>query len=291
MQTQETIDNLVKNYLRDCRARRLAPGSITFYSDKLAYFQKFCQRESIELVQAVTPDTLRDYLISIEHHRPGGQHALYRAVRACLRWFEAEYEPEGYKNPTHKVKAPRVPEDILEPVADDTVAMLIETCTANWYGIRDKAIILTLIETGVRSHELIALNVPDFDAVTGDMVIRQGKGRKPRMVFVSRKGKRAIRAWAKLWGKDDGPLFVNRYKERFGYDGLREIMQTRAATLGIKPPSLHSFRRAFALNCLRGGMDVFTLQRLMGHSDLTTLRRYLAQTTEDLREGYIAAMQ
>lgn len=291
IETQETIENLIKNYLRDCRARRLSPGTVRFYDEKLVYFQNFCNREAIEQVQAVTPDILRAYLISVEHHKPGGQHCLYRAVRSLLRWYEAEYEPLGYKNPTHKVKAPRVPEDILEPVPDDVVEMLLDTCKSDWYGVRDRAIITVLFESGLRSHELIALDVPDFDMVTGDLLIKQGKGRKPRIVFVTRQGKRKVRAWVRLWGKDSGPLFVNRYRDRFAYDGLREIMQTRAHLLGITPPALHSFRRAFALNCLRNGMDIFTLQRLMGHADLSTLRRYLAQTTEDLREGYIAATQ
>ena len=57
----------------------------------------------------------------------------------------------------------------------------------------------------------------------------------------------------------------------------------RAAKRAEVPvPSLHSFRRAFALACLRSGMDLISLQRLMGHADLTVLRRYLAQTVEDL---------
>lgn len=291
MQTEETIPNLIRNFLRDCRARHLAPGSIDFYADKLDYFQRFCDENKIGLVQAVTPDTLRDYLLSIESHNPGGRHAIYRAVRAALRWYENEYEPEGYKNPTKKVKAPRVPETILEPVEGDVVEMMLGTCKADWYGVRDKAIILLLIETGVRAHELIDLNLTDIDLITGDISVRQGKGRKPRTVFLGKRGKRAVRAWVKLRGQKEGPLFINRYKERFAYDGLREIMQTRGHQLGIKPPPLHSFRRAFALNCLRGGMDVFTLQRLMGHTDLSTLKWYLAQTTDDLRESYTAATQ
>jgi integrase/recombinase XerD len=46
-------------------------------------------------------------------------------------------------------------------------------------------------------------------------------------------------------------------------------------------PKLHAFRRAFALNMLRNGVDIFVLQRLMGHADLQVLRRYLAQNDQD----------
>jgi site-specific recombinase XerD len=51
----------------------------------------------------------------------------------------------------------------------------------------------------------------------------------------------------------------------------------------IEKPSLHDFRRAFAINFLRNGGDIYSLQNLMGHADLQVLRRYLAQTKEDLQ--------
>jgi len=70
------------------------------------------------------------------------------------------------------------------------------------------------------------------------------------------------------------------------YGGLRAILTRRAERTGINQASYHSFRRAFALNCLKNGMDVYTLQKLMGHADLQVLRRYLIQTEGDLREGH-----
>ncbi len=63
-------------------------------------------------------------------------------------------------------------------------------------------------------------------------------------------------------------------------------MRRRAKRANVPAPTLHSFRRAFALACLRGKMDVYSLQRLMGHADLTMLRRYLAQTVEDVRKAH-----
>ena len=56
---------------------------------------------------------------------------------------------------------------------------------------------------------------------------------------------------------------------------------------GIKAPSPHDFRRGFALEMLRNGIDVFSLQSLMGHSDLQVLRRYLKQTNKDLHLAHI----
>jgi site-specific recombinase XerD len=75
--------------------------------------------------------------------------------------------------------------------------------------------------------------------------------------------------------------------ERLTYDGLRQLLQRRSKLAGLrKEPTLHDFRRQFALSMLNNGTDIFSLQRLMGHSDISVLRRYLAQTTEDIRIGH-----
>jgi site-specific recombinase XerD len=72
------------------------------------------------------------------------------------------------------------------------------------------------------------------------------------------------------WLTDEG--------ERLTYWGLNEVIRRRAKAAKVQKPGLHDFRRAFALNFLRNGGDIFTLQRLLGHADLQVLRRYLAQT-------------
>ena len=63
-------------------------------------------------------------------------------------------------------------------------------------------------------------------------------------------------------------------------------MRRRAKDAKIATPSLHGFRRYFALQMLRSGVDVFSLQKLMGHSDIQILRRYLQQTEEDIRSAH-----
>lgn len=74
--------------------------------------------------------------------------------------------------------------------------------------------------------------------------------------------------------------------ERWQYVGLREMIKRRAFLTGVVPPRIHDFRRGFALECLRNGEDVYSLQKLMGHADLQVLQRYLAQTTEDIQAAH-----
>jgi integrase/recombinase XerD len=86
---------------------------------------------------------------------------------------------------------------------------------------------------------------------------------------------------------DNNPaMWITNNAERLTYIGLRKVIIRRANQAGINAPTLHSFRRAFAINMLRAGVDVFSLQKLMGHADLQVLRRYLAQTTEDIAQAH-----
>jgi integrase/recombinase XerD len=84
----------------------------------------------------------------------------------------------------------------LEPVALETVKALINVCPLDTFtGIRDRAIFLALLDTGARAAEFCAMNLADLDQVTGAILIRQGKGRKPRTVYLGKKSRKAVRAY------------------------------------------------------------------------------------------------
>jgi site-specific recombinase XerD len=228
-------------------------------------------------------DDLRRYLLSLSSRNPGGVHAAYRAMRAFFRWYEDEVEIQNWRNPIAKVKAPRVNVESLDPVSlDDVRAMLIQ-CPRSLCGDRDRAILLCLLDTGCRAAEFVALDVGDVNLASGQVVVRAGKGGKSRTVFLGAKSRRELNRYLRrrrvklgdsLWLSQDGT--------RLTYAGLREVVRRLARAADIPCPSLHSFRRAFAIGCLRNGVDLVSLQRLMGHADLTVLRRYLAQVADDL---------
>ncbi len=108
------------------------------------------------------------------------------------------------------------------------------------------------------------------------------------MVLLGRKTRRALRAYLH-WRHDHTPaLFVSVHGDQLTYSTLRLLLDRRArgARLNNKP-TLHGFRRAFALNMLRNGADVFALQKLLGHSDLQIVRRYLAQNNQDTQLAHL----
>ena len=288
----EYILTWIEAFLIDRKARGLAKGTLTFYSQKLRQFTDFCEGQIVKDIGQITPTFIREFLLYLEQrgHNSGGRHAAFRSLRAFLLWDEDEVEPEGWRNPIRKVKAPKVPLEPLDPVAFETVITMVKSCLHNTFtGDRDSAILLCLMDTGARASEFLAVNLEDINQARGDVFIRQGKGSKPRTVYIGKQSKRALRRYLKHRRDSSPALWVThpRYGSgRLSYDGLRGIMTRRAESARVEAPSLHDFRRAFALSMLRNGTDIFTLAKLMGHEGITVLQRYLKQTNQDTKEAF-----
>lgn len=287
---QDYLPILVESFLIDRRSQGLSPNTIEFYTKKLQYFQKYCERQALTQISQLTSDFIRKYLLELsETHNPGGMHACFRPLRTMLYWIEEEeIMPTGWKNPIRRVKAPKLPTDPIEPVQIEEIHQLLKTCQSNYAGARDKAMMLGLLDTGARAKEFLNINLEDVDMATGAVMIRQGKGRKPRMVFLGRKTIRAIRGYLRYRHDNYPALWVSTRGERMTYAALRCLLRRRAEKIRMKSiPTPHDFRRAFALVMLRNGVDIFALQKLMGHSDLQILRRYLAQTDQDIHTAHM----
>lgn len=276
------IHELIQAFLLDRRAYNASPGTLQFYQFRLKLFETFCEQQSISSVDQVTPAFLRSFMLWLEEtgHNPGGRHGCYRVLRTMFYWLEQEQD--GFVSPTRKVKPPRVEQHIIEGISNEDFQSLLSTCKGkNPTDIRDKALLLFLLDTGLRVTECLNLLKNDLNMLDNSVFVRHGKGRKPRTVFFGRTTRRALLAYLKTHHEEF--LWQDRYGNRLTYDGLRESLRRRSREAHLaKTPSPHDFRRAFALNMLRNGCDLITLQRLMGHADLTVLSRYLAQLDGDL---------
>jgi len=229
------------------------------------------------------------YWLEGKGHNEGGRHAHFRAIRAFLKWYEDEVEPDNWKNPINKLKAPLLPKEPLEPVSNNTVTKLLKTCKEDTFSdCRDKAILYFLLDTGLRAGELLAINLEDITQVRSEILIRSGKGRKPRTVFIGKKSRKELRRYLKHRQDNNNALWISHMRfggERLTYWGLRSMLRRRSKTAGVETPQLHAFRRAFAISMLRKCVDVFTLSKLMGHESIEVLKYYLKHSTAHKRYG------
>ena len=279
-------------FLIDRKSAGVADGTLRFYHQKFKLFLDFCETQAVNQISQINPSFLRQFLLALEEsgHNPGGRHAAFRTIRAFFLWFENEVEPDGWSNPIRKVKAPKVPFEPIDPVALDTVAQMIKVCQKGTFtGDRDIAILLCLLDTGARASEFLRINIEDINQARGDILIRQGKGHKPRTVYIGKQSKRALRKYL-ISRIDKSPaLWVTHQRfgsDRLSYDGLRGVLTRRAADAHVEEPTPHDFRRAFALAMLRNGTDIYTLAKLMGHEGITVLQRYLKQTYQDTEAAH-----
>jgi integrase/recombinase XerD len=283
---QETdLYTWIEAFLIDRKAQNLSSGTLKFYQNKLRVFMDFCDSQLISEVIELNPNNLRQFILYLrENHNPGGVHTIYRSIKAFLFWYENEVEPDNWKNPIRKIKAPKLPEKILNPASLEEIFVMVDTCKSNKFtNIRDKAILLFLLDTGLRAMEFINLNIEDVNFITGEIFIHQGKGRKSRTVFLGKKSRKVVRRYLKYRTDNNPALWITNSTVRISYGGLRGIITRRAKLAGINPLPLHSFRRAFAINALRADVNIYSLQALMGHKYLSVLQRYPKISEVDLR--------
>jgi len=273
------------SFLLDGKARRLSPKTITFYRDQLQPFVAFLAEQDCTTITSMTATHIRGYLVSLQERKLSDNsiNGAARAIRAWCNWLIIE----GLLtvSPMAKVKMPQRSKEILPAFSDTDVKAILKACETS---LRDRAIVLLLLDTGARASECCALNIGDI-AADGMVTIHLGKGAKDRVTFLGSQAHRAMRRWllTRQQAEPDDPLWVSlKTGERLTTDGLRALLERLAARAGIEDVHPHKFRRTFALWSLRNGMDVYALQRLMGHADLGVLRRYLDQTRTDLAEAH-----
>ena len=222
-------------------------------------------------LRQITSDHIRRHLVSLQRRglKDTTQHAHARGIKAWLNWLAAEGDLDV--SPMRRVTMPRLEKRIPPPFRRDDVRKLLAACDRSAsLGLRNYAIVLGLLDTGLRLAEFASLSVGDVNMRTGLTTV-MGKGRKVRTVRFGTKARGALARWLAARGDQNAPDSMWGLKPR----GLQVMLRRLGRKAGVEPCGPHRFRRTFALWCLRDGMDLHSLRLLMGHSSLAILWRYL----------------
>ena len=276
----------LESFYSRCEGKNLSPGTLRFYKDKLLAFTRWLDREGLDGLSLadLTAKHMRDYLTG-ERKRCSPIQARHCYVAA--RTFFKHLVTDGFldRSPLEGVDPPKQPTKQLPALTVDQVQKLLATCdTTEFVGARDKAILLLLLDTGMRAAELLSINTGAVNPPTGVITI-MGKGSKERDVCYSDLTTAALKDYLRRRvGLDTPVLFVNLYGEPLTYSGLAQMLRRhgKAAGLPVHATHPHACRHTFATLFLRNGGDVFTLQRLLGHTTLTMTEKYLTLTGEDM---------
>lgn len=286
-----TIAQSIDLFYLDNAARALAPRTQGYYRERLDTFAHWLNAEGVTSVSELDAPTIRRYLIALQQRdlSPYTVHAAARCIKTLCFFLVREGVLDV--SPMRRVKMPQLPKDLLPPFSPSDVLALVDACEGSADPARDRALLLVLLDSGVRASELLALNVGDLDMSTGAVRVIRGKGAKDRTTFIGARTRKAVLRYL-LQRPQAGPaepLFVGvREGARLHYFGLRSLLERIGDRAGVDDCDAHRFRRTFAVESLRAGMPIMQLAAMMGHGSLPVLQRYLRMVADDLRTAHEA---
>lgn len=299
-------DSLTAHMLRFsawCREKAYSERTIENREAALRPFIAWCETRGLARPQEITKPILERYQRHLFLYRKAdgeplsvrSQHVRTTPIKAFFKWLSRGNHI--LYNPASELELPRMekrlPRHVLSVREVERVLAVPDTTTP--IGLRDRAMLEVLYSTGIRRMELIGLHVTDIDADRGTLLVRQGKGKKDRMIPI---GSHAL-AWVARYreevrpdfacGSDDGTLFLTTQGEAFAAGRMTQLVRghVTAADIG-KRGSCHLFRHSMATLMLEGGADIRFIQAMLGHADLSTTQIYTQVSIRMLKHIHTA---
>lgn len=273
-----TLSQAIGLYVEAKRAKRLSQNTLNDYLNTYKIFRGFLGGDP--RLSEIDARTIAQFMASQHVQEVSRKTALnyHIGLSSLWRWLTEQ----GYagENVVRQVSPPRRVIREIVPYTRLEIVDLLAAAEDGLKPLRDQAIILLLLDTGIRASELASLRVRDLSVQRSIRVI--GKGEKERTLRVSARTCQAISDYLDSRSKArNQPLFLSD-REPFTRNGLRLMLERLSARSGVHHAHAHRFRHTFAIQFLRNGGNVFTLQRFLGHTTLEMVGRYLAIAQIDL---------
>ena len=219
------------------------------------------------------------------------QDGFYRAVRAFGRGLEKQQLVDA--DPMAGLDLPKLDEKVLRPLTVEEEQHMLDAFNDNSpSGCRTKAILMLMLDVGLRRSEVISLKHDDLNLEDGFLLI-QGKGRKERWIPFGYKTGSILQRYAMLHRPDPAnPTVDTFFLDSEGYpmtvNALKMVFERVKAKTGIARLHPHLLRHTFGIRSQEMNMPSLILQRYMGHSDVRTTERYAhaAQSEKIKRERH-----
>ena len=278
------LGNYLKVFLLSCRVEGKSPLTLQHYRQRVSAYIIFAKGAKLpKNVRDITAQDIRLFLGSLQLRElePSTIYAHYRALKTFFNWLVNEGFADS--NPLDRIKPPKVPTKLPKPFSPHDIDSFIMLTSGNKFlQLRNRAIILVDMDTGLRLSEIVAINVSDID-LNRETIRVMGKGGKERYVRIGRKTQKAILRYLAMRDDDYGCLWVTEERRPLKLRGLQIMVKRLCHLAGINDakPGPHTFRHTAAISCLRNGMGEFQLQMMLGHSTLQMTRRYVSSLNAD----------
>ena len=153
----------------------------------------------------------------------------------------------------------------------------------------ENACLLVLLHSGLRAGECVDLQFQDLDLSGKRLVVRQGKGQRDRLVYLSESAGLAIQIYLSAQGnqrRQNDPVWLQKNGKPISTGWLRKHVAQIGVAVGIETLYPHRLRHTCATRLLNAGMDITCIQKLLGHEQLSTTMIYARVQDATLEADY-----
>jgi site-specific recombinase XerD len=281
-----------EQYLRDQYRRNCKPNTLRLAATSLTQFLCFLHQQGKTHLEQMQRQDIEAF---VEHEqdrglKPNSVRTRLCAVYAFVR-FLIENKIVGYELMERKIKL-KLPDQLPRAMDSQDLSLLLSVID----NIRDRAMILLLLRTGMRISELLNTKVDDVDLRQQKILIYlSDKTSEGRVVYYSEDAQQALLAWLKIHDSSKKRLFYGQGKksQSLCYGAARMMFNKYLHKAGLQYSSytLHCLRHTFATDLLNARMPLECLQVLLGHTNLEVTRRYARLSDKTREDEYFSAME
>jgi len=282
-------DGLAIEHIRQKYRKNYKLSTISATTFALRDFLRFIKERHIQSLTEITRNELTAF-VEYEQDR-GLQPVSVKSKLAQIYAFLGDLAEQGIIHPDImqrkiRIKLPDALPRAIDPLDISRLLSVIDS-------IRNRAMILLLLRTGIRIGELLCITMRDLDMEGRKIMIYEGeKNRLGRVVYFSDDAHAALYAW--IEERDPGKLFLFycQGRQTMTYGGTHAMFSKclRRANLEHKGYTMHCLRHTCATDLLNAGMRLECLQQLLGHNSIEMTRRYARLTDKTREEEYFKAM-
>lgn len=274
-------------YIEEQKYRGNSKYTIDYYNNALGMFKRWLGADfNVMDLDLSHFNAYKLFLLEMDSITRISVNTYLRAVKAFLRWLSDEQYINDF---TSKIKLVKAERNVILPLSDDEINVLLSAFDNSILGIRNLCIVLLMLDCGMRRNEVVRLNLNDIN-FDENYLIANGKGRKKRYVMFGDKTKIYLQQYNKkgvsqgdnfFWTVDGLPITNNTIKMMF---------QRLKGKTGIQRLKPHLLRHTFATRYIINGGNLETLRILLGHSSINITQVYLhyATSQEILKKQHLS---
>lgn len=283
VQTKMTLAEGVEEFILNCEARNLRPGTIKHYKDSVRQIYKVVPPETP--IADIDEDTWDTYKITLRKKAVLNDMSIYtygRDFKTILRFFmKKEWIPQMELSLPKADKAP------TETYTDEELNILLRKPNLKKCGFTEYkcwVMVNFLLSTGVRQNSLVNIRICDLDFDTEVIHVNVTKNRKPLLIPMNKDIKKILQEYLKYRQADDNNdyLFCNEYGDKLVKSTVYHAMYDYNKRRGVEKTGMHRFRHTFAKQWVLMGGNVVSLQKILGHSSLEITQNYLNLLVTDV---------